>query len=223
MSYNFLRDAPANNLSTLANGQVLSASTLNEASKCMNYLAGRGAVINTASGSRISGRIQLPLGVVSRGAITGSGQPTFGDTFLLSTKAIAVPLWLPPGYNMLGMFLEVRLSQLKFSTLRNRYVGSTIAIELVRGGIAYPIVTLTWQNLTGNPLQVGFYQINQRITSLFQSSPIHSEEIHVRLTYDSTEGDTDLLGQFPDGTITYPEFWQGMSYFSVAAYKEENC
>ena len=79
-----------------------------------------------------------------------------GDTFLLSTEDYRGAAVVAAGISTCSVCFEVRLSQLKFSEQRNRYVSSTVAVELVRGGIAYPIKTFTWQNFTGNPLQVGF-------------------------------------------------------------------
>lgn len=212
MSYNTLRPAPASNLAAIANGSVLTASSLNEYQACMNHLAGRGGVIGNPAGNRISGRIQVPIGVVSKG---------FNNSFFMGRISKPISLWLNPGYDMLSMFFEVRLNSMKFHAPLNRYVGSTFAIDLVRGGVAYRLQELTWQQLSASQytLQTGFFRMETPILGLFQTSPIHAEEIYIVLTYDMTEGEDSLIGTLPDGVLSNPTFWNGCSFFSVAAYK----
>lgn len=210
--YNILRPQPANTLTTLANGQVLSASTINEAHKCMNALAGRGTRTAEIVGSRLNGRIVVPLGVVSKG---------FNNSYTIGRKSIAVPLWLPAGYDMIDMFFEVRLNPSIFHAPLNRWLGSEFIVEFVRGGIAWEVARLDWRLMSNVvfPLQTGFFKMTTPITGLFQTSPIHTEEIFIRLTFDMSEGVDDVLGMDTAGTLPNPTFWNGCSYFVAACYK----
>jgi len=218
MSYNPLRPSPSFALQTLANGSVLDVIKINEFQKEMAHLAGRGAAITELSGGRMNGKIHVPLGLVSKG--TGLAP---GNTFRLGKKSVAVPLWLNPGFDMLCFFFQVRLSSMyPRPALASGYVGSVFTVDVVSGGNAYQVAYTSWHqltNLTNFPNNVGFFKFSIPLVSLFLNSPVHVEEIYLRLNFDATEGYADVLGLYPSGTLTNPEFYQGCMYFGAAAYK----
>ena len=211
MPINALRPAPAYTLGTLTNGQVLADTTLNEFQNAMNNFAGRGATTATLLGGRLNGLIHVPVGLVSKG---------YANSFQLQRIQLAIPLWLSAGFDVLGFGFQVRLNSMyPMANAPAGFVGSTFTVEVVRGGVAYQVAQITWRDLVAATLQTGFFTFNHPLSSLFLNSPIHCEEIWIRLTYDATEGDDSLLGLYPNGILTNPEFWNGCGYFFAAAYK----
>lgn len=220
MPLNPLRPAPAFNLQTLANGQVLDVGKINEFQKCMAHLAGRGATIVELAGARANGKIRVPLGLVSK----GTGSPP-GNTFRLAKRDLAIPLWLNPGHDTLSIFFSVKLNSLyPLSSVASGFVGSVFTVSVVRGGNAYEVIYKDWHELDAYPSETAFFHREINLASLFLNSPVHVEEIYLKLHYTAVEGHDELLGNFPSGTLTNPEYYQGCSYFCAAAYKSlEGC
>lgn len=197
----------------MPNGSALDSSRLNQFQQAMSAFAGRGATTTEICGARVNGLIQVPLGVVSKG---------FPNSFRLDKKSIAVPLWVPAGYDSLTMLFQVRLGALKSvptSVAASGFVGSQITIEIVQGGAARLVQDITWQSVFLDPQGNGYFEMNVPLANIFNLSPIHADLIYIRLNYTAVEGHDDLLGQNTSGILNSPTFWQGISYFGAACYK----
>ena len=202
----------------MLNGDVLDVAKINEFQKCMDHLASRGAMVTQMTGARVNDQIQVPLGLVSHGSTT---PVQVGNTFRMGKKDLAIPLWLNPGYDTLTLMFQIRLqSMFPVPAVVGGYVGGVFRVEVVRGGTAHQVAYYDWRMLQNEPQQTAFFVRTIPLNSLFLNSPIHVEEIFLRLHYSSVEGYDVLLGQLPSGIFSNPEFWQGCSYFGCAVYKD---
>lgn len=212
MPINPLRPAPNFNLQVIPNGAIIDEVRVNEFQKSMANLAGRGATIKTLSYTRTNGRFRIPCGVTSMG---------FPNSFVLSKKSLGIPLWLNTGHNRISIFFSVCLNLMfPLPFVVGGFVGSVVRIEIVRGGTAYTLKEVSWRDPSLDALGFGFFTVDAPLSSLFINSPIHCEEIYLRLHYSSVEGYDILLGQQTAGTLSNPEWWNGIGYFGAACYRD---
>lgn len=177
----------------------------------MSAFAGRGATVIEMLGASVNGTIQVPLGVVSKG---------FAYSFKLDKKSIAVPLWVPAGYDSLTLMFAVRLGALKsVPNVSAGFVGSFLRIEIVQGGQGRTVNEISWRSAFLDPQGSGYFEMNVPLGNIFNLSPIHAELIYIRLHYSMVEGYDILLGQNTTGMLNNSAFWQGLGYFGAACYK----
>jgi len=211
MPINPLRPSPNFNLSVLGNGSVLDDTRLNQFQAAMNAFAGRGAMVAELCGASVNGRIQVPLGAVSKG---------FANSFRLDKKSIAIPLWVPAGYDSLTIMFACQLNLMKNVVgVTGGFVGSIFRVEIVQGGQGRTVQEISWRSPMLDPLGNGYFEFNVPLANIFNLSPIHADLIYIRLHYSMTEGYDILLGQNTTGTHTTADFWNGCGYFGAAVYK----
>lgn len=189
----------------------MDATRLNQFQSAMSHFAGRGATVAEICGASVNGAIQVPLGAVSKG---------FSNSFRLDKKSIAVPLWVPAGYDYLTLMFAVRLGAMKaVPTVTSGFVGSVLRVEIVQGGQGRTVQEISWRSGFLDPQGNGYFEMNIPIPNIANLSPIHADLIYIRLHYSMTEGYDILLGQNTTGTLSSATFWQGLSYFGAACYK----
>lgn len=209
-----LRDSPAYTLIDLANNAIIGNTALNGIENAKSHFAGRGMSPTTLCSQRVNGTIVPALGVSRR---SGQGSNT---GWFLGLFQIAVPFTVSPGHNWFTMFAHWRLNKMKEVNFAE--YGAVLTFEVMKGGVAAPITFATWRQVTGVSNAEGSTLVNMPIPQALAISPVDTETLYLRVTLDLAEGNRDLDGQSPTaGTLTAANFWNGLNYLTVAAYR--NC
>lgn len=204
------RPASAYTLTNLPNNGVLSAAHINGWQNAMSHYAERGMSPAIITSQRVNGVVQPAVGVCRKAP---------GNQWVLTYRSISVPFTVSPGHNWFTLYAAYRLNMMYADP--NQQAGSTLTFEIVKGGAAAPVTFASWRSLLNVTGAVGSILVNAPLPQILSMSPVDTELLYLRVTFDLAEGNRALDGQAPlAGAYTASDFWNGLNWATIASYKD---
>jgi len=214
MPFTPYRPAQPYALINITNGSTINAAALNGISNAMRYLVDVGRQPITASGARVNGRV-IP--------IVGYAYPDSGQ-YRIARKSVVIPCEVAPGTNRFCLFYTFRLNPVPLA-FAPYLANASLQIDLIKAGAVYPLA-LAEMLATSPPLYGGSELIIGKLPMELALSPVDTEQLYIRLSYDPSGGQDTLIDNNTHATPfpNFSNFWNGCGALSFATFRDcGNC